>query len=85
MPPRRFPPPWSVEDIGTAQMLSRFVQSPRPGQKHACHQNAEHDVIESVCENVHGVVPAMPKIARSETINVTERCDRTPLPAAFVR
>jgi hypothetical protein len=55
MTARRFPPPWSVEDIGTAQMLSRFVQSLRPGQKHACHQNAERDVIESVRENVHDV------------------------------
>jgi hypothetical protein len=24
-------------------MLSSFVQSPRPGQKHACHQNAERE------------------------------------------
>jgi hypothetical protein len=38
-------------------MLSSFVQSPRPGQKHACHQNAERDVVKRVRENVHGSRP----------------------------
>jgi hypothetical protein len=30
--------------------------------EHACDQNAQCDVIERVSENVHGVVPAMPKV-----------------------
>jgi hypothetical protein len=37
-----------------------------------------------VRENVHGVVLAMPKLTRLGHSNVTERRDRTPLPAALV-
>jgi hypothetical protein len=32
--------------------------------KHTCDQNAECDVVETMCENVYGVVPAMSKIER---------------------
>jgi hypothetical protein len=50
-------------------MLSSFVQSPRPGQKHACHPNAEPDVIESVRENVHDSRPIVLTLARKRTIS----------------
>jgi hypothetical protein len=45
------------------------VQSPRPGQKHACHQNAERDVIESVRENVHDSRPIPLTLARKKAIS----------------
>jgi hypothetical protein len=62
--------------------VSRFVQGHRPGRKHTCDQNAKGDVIEGVSENVHGVVPVMLKLACCGHSDVTERRDRTPLPAA---
>jgi hypothetical protein len=50
-------------------MLSSFVQSPRPGQKHACHQNAERDVIESMRENVNDSRPIALTLARKRAIS----------------
>jgi hypothetical protein len=56
------------------------MQGPSAGRKHAADQNTERDVIEDMTENVHGVVPAMRKIAVHQDANVTQRRDRTPLP-----
>jgi hypothetical protein len=73
-------------------MLSSFVQSPRPTQKHACHQYAERDVIESVRENVHDSRPIALTLARKRAIfwwtfphSVKRpRYARPPLPTALV-
>ena len=46
----------------------------RRRRKHADNQNAQHDVI----GQVHGIVPAMSKVACTRAINVTEQRDRTP-------
>jgi hypothetical protein len=54
--------------LGRPKILSSFVQSPCPGQKHACHQNAERDVIESVRENVHDSRPIAFTLARKRAI-----------------
>src|SRR6516162_842672 len=53
-----------------------FMQNLGSRQKHAREQKAKRDIMGSV----HSVVPTMP-IRHS---NVTERRDRTPLPAALV-
>jgi hypothetical protein len=52
----------------------------RRRRKHAENQNAQNDVI----GKMHGVVPAMPKVACTGAINVTGQRDRTPLPTALV-
>ena len=67
----------------------RGVQQNNDSEQQTCSvdvdQCAECDVIETVRENVHGIVPAMPKVARCGHSNVTERRDRTTLPRALVR
>jgi hypothetical protein len=50
-------------------MLSSFVQSPRAGQEHACHQNAERDIIERVRENLHDSRPVALTLARKRALS----------------
>jgi hypothetical protein len=57
------------------------MQSHDSRPNHARDQKAKHDIIDSV----HSVVRTIPKIARYGHSNLTERRDRTPLPAALVR
>jgi hypothetical protein len=56
------------------------MQSHDSRPNHARDQKAKHDIIDSV----HSVVRTIPKLARYGHSNLTERRDRTPLPAALV-
>jgi hypothetical protein len=68
---RRFPPP--QRDLARERTIAA-AESMQTIKK------AQHDVI----GKMHGVVPAMPKVACARAINVTEQRDRRSLPAALV-
>jgi hypothetical protein len=63
-------------DVKLIAALIGFMQNHRRRRKHADNQNAQNDVI----GKVHGVVPAMLKVACTRAINVTEQRDRTRFP-----
>jgi hypothetical protein len=64
-------------DVKLIVALTGFMQNHRRRRKHADDQKAQHDVI----GKVHSVVPVC-KVVHYGTINMTERRDRTPPPAA---
>jgi hypothetical protein len=68
-------------DVKLIVALTGFLQNHHPRRKHAGDQKAQLDVI----RKMHGGDDAMPKVACTRAINVTEQRDRTPLPAAVVR
>ena len=68
-------------DVKLIVALTGFMQNHCRRANHARDQKAQHDVI----GKMHGVVPAMLKVACTRAVNVTEQRDRSPLPAAKLR
>ena len=55
--------PAARQKQGGRQLQLASRENPRCSDKHADHQNAERDVVETVRENVHGLVPITLKVS----------------------
>src|SRR6516225_6943963 len=54
----------ALRETGRPSATACLAREPSLSDKHADHRNAERDVVETVRENVHGVAPAIRKLAR---------------------